>query len=69
MVQSTPHPVAGDVRFIARPIRFEDRPPAPSTPPPLLGEHTGEVLSDWLGWDAAAVEKIARNGAFGAVSS
>lgn len=69
MVQSAPHPVAGDVRFIARPLRFEDQPPAPSTPPPLLGEHTGEVLVEWLGWDAAAVEKVACSGAFGAVSS
>lgn len=68
MVQSAPHPVAGDVRFIARPLRFEDRPPGPSTPPPLLGQHTGEVLSEWLGWDAAAVEKAAGAGAFGAVS-
>jgi crotonobetainyl-CoA:carnitine CoA-transferase CaiB-like acyl-CoA transferase len=69
MVQSVPHRLAGDVRFIARPIRFEDRPPAPSTPPPLLGEHTGEVLSEWLGWDAAAVEKVAGAGAFGAEKS
>ncbi|MBR2814852.1 MAG: CoA transferase [Reyranella sp.] len=69
MVQSAPHPVAGDVRFVARPVRFEDRPPAPSTSPPLLGEHTGEVLSEWLGWDAAAVEKAAGAGAFGAEKS
>lgn len=66
MVQSTRHPVAGDVRFIARPIRFDDRAPAPSAPPPRLGEHGGEILSDWLGWDAAAVEKAAGAGAFGA---
>lgn len=69
MVQSAPHPVAGDVRFVARPVRFEDRPPAPSTSPPLLGEHTGEVLSEWLGWDADAVEKAAGAGAFGAEKS
>jgi crotonobetainyl-CoA:carnitine CoA-transferase CaiB-like acyl-CoA transferase len=69
MVQSTPHPVAGDVRFIARPIRFDDRAPAPSSPPPRLGEHRGEILSEWLGWDAAAIEKAAGAGAFGAVRS
>lgn len=65
MVQSVPHRVSGDVRFIARPIRFEDQPPSPSLPPPLLGEHTAEVLSEWLGWDALALDKSAVAGAFG----
>ena len=65
MVQSVSHRVSGDVRFIARPIRFEDQPPAPSTAPPLLGEHTAEVLSDWLAWDASRVATLAGAGAFG----
>lgn len=65
MVQSVPHPVAGDVRFIARPIRFDDCPPAPSVPPPLLGEHTIEVFRDWLGWSPADLAELADAGAFG----
>ncbi|HEY0219619.1 MAG TPA: CoA transferase [Afipia sp.] len=65
MVQSVEHRVAGDVRFVARPIRFEDLPPAPSTPPPLFGEHTAEVLSEWLGWSSPVLEKFAALGAFG----
>lgn len=65
MVQSVAHRVSGDVRFIARPTRFDDRPPAPSTAPPLLGEHTAEVLSEWLAWDDSTVAKHARAGAFG----
>lgn len=54
MVQTVAHAVSGAVRFIARPIRFDDQAPAPSAPPPMLGEHTSEVLSDWLGWRADA---------------
>jgi formyl-CoA transferase len=65
MVQSVAHQVAGDVRFVARPIRFDDEAPAPSMPPPLLGEHTVEVLSEWLGWQAPTIEKFANAGAFG----
>ncbi len=65
MVQSVQHPVSGDVRFIARPIRFGDQPPPPSTPPPLLGEHTAEILTEWLGWNALAFERVAGAGAFG----
>jgi crotonobetainyl-CoA:carnitine CoA-transferase CaiB-like acyl-CoA transferase len=65
MVQSVPHPSAGDISFIARPIRFDEMPPAPSTPPPRLGEHTAEILSAWLDWPAATVETFAAAGAFG----
>ncbi|PDT78364.1 CoA transferase [Bradyrhizobium sp. C9] len=65
MVQSVSHPAAGDVRFIARPTRFGDEPPAPSTPPPMLGEHTREVLAEWRGWTDDRLERFAREGAFG----
>jgi formyl-CoA transferase len=53
------------VRFIARPTRFGDAPPAPSTPPPMLGEHTREVLAEWLGWTDDRLERFAADGAFG----
>lgn len=65
MIQTVRHPVAGDVRFIARPTRFEGEPPRPSTPPPMLGEHTREVLSEWLGWTNERLDKLASEGAFG----
>lgn len=65
MVQTVTHRVAGEVKFVARPLRFDDLPPAPSTPPPTLGEHTFEVFEDWLGWTRKDVSKFADNGAFG----
>lgn len=66
MVQTVQHRVAGDVKFVARPLRFDDKPPAPSAPPPTLGEHTVEVFEDWLGWSRGAVSELASRGAFGA---
>ena len=65
MVQTVTHKIAGDVKFIARPLRFDDLPPAPSTPPPTLGEHTFEVFEDWLGWTRRDVSDWASRGAFG----
>jgi formyl-CoA transferase len=65
MVQTVSHRLCGDVRFVARPIRFDDLPPAPSTAPPLLGEHTAEILGGWLGWTPSVVEELASAGAFG----
>ncbi|WP_375777663.1 CaiB/BaiF CoA transferase family protein [Bradyrhizobium sp. ma5] len=65
MVQTVSHPAAGGVKFIARPTRFGDEPPAPSTPPPMLGEHTREVLAEWRGWTDDRLERFALEGAFG----
>jgi crotonobetainyl-CoA:carnitine CoA-transferase CaiB-like acyl-CoA transferase len=44
-----PHPTAGSVPLVANPIRMSATPVAYDRPPPLLGEHTEEVLADWLG--------------------
>ncbi len=65
-VQATHHPAAGEVRHIASAIRFDDAPPPPARPAPRLGEHRDELLSEWLGLDAAAIDALARQGAFGA---
>jgi crotonobetainyl-CoA:carnitine CoA-transferase CaiB-like acyl-CoA transferase len=65
MVQTVAHRVAGDVRYVARPLRFDDLPPAPSTPPPALGEHTSEVFENWLGWTRQKQAQFAAAGAFG----
>jgi len=43
------------------PVRF-DGVPAEVKPAPLLGEHTAEVLADWLGLDAAAVAALRQDG-------
>jgi len=48
-----PHPTAGRVPLVANPIRLSESPVTYRRAPPLLGEHTGEVLRDWLGADTA----------------
>jgi crotonobetainyl-CoA:carnitine CoA-transferase CaiB-like acyl-CoA transferase len=42
------HPTAGQVPLVANPIRLSDSPVSYQRPPPLLGQHTDEVLRDWL---------------------
>jgi crotonobetainyl-CoA:carnitine CoA-transferase CaiB-like acyl-CoA transferase len=43
------------------PVRF-DGVPTEVKSAPLLGEHTAEVLADWLGLDAAAVDGLRADG-------
>jgi crotonobetainyl-CoA:carnitine CoA-transferase CaiB-like acyl-CoA transferase len=38
------HPALGTVRSIANPIKFSSTPVSYRFPPPLLGEHTNEIL-------------------------
>jgi formyl-CoA transferase len=65
VVQTVKHPVSGDVRHIASAVRFDDAPPPPARRPPLLGEHTAEILSEWLGLSAGEIDRFAAEGAFG----
>ncbi len=51
------HPVAGKVPMVASPMRFSGTPLEHRTPPPLLGEHTDEILRQVLG---KKPEEIAR---------
>ena len=43
MVEKVAHPTAGQVEVLRNPIRLSANPASIRRPPPLLGEHTGEV--------------------------
>jgi crotonobetainyl-CoA:carnitine CoA-transferase CaiB-like acyl-CoA transferase len=49
IVREVDHPTAGPLPLIASPLRLTGTPVAPPTPPPLLGQHTDEVLGHLLG--------------------
>ncbi|MGE3390580.1 MAG: CoA transferase [Gammaproteobacteria bacterium] len=63
---SMQHPAAGTVRYLASAVRFDDHPPPEASRPPLLGEHTREILTEWLSMDEAEITRFAECGAFGA---
>jgi crotonobetainyl-CoA:carnitine CoA-transferase CaiB-like acyl-CoA transferase len=62
LVYALPHPTAGTVPSIAHPYRLSETPGNAPVAPPLLGEHTGKVLSDLLGYDEAKIAALAGSG-------
>jgi crotonobetainyl-CoA:carnitine CoA-transferase CaiB-like acyl-CoA transferase len=52
------HPIVGDIQTIGNPMALSASPPVYRRPPPLLGEHTGEVLLA-LGYSAQDVARFA----------
>jgi crotonobetainyl-CoA:carnitine CoA-transferase CaiB-like acyl-CoA transferase len=55
--QTMTHPAVGDYVMSGWPVRFGGQPPAVS-PAPLLGQHSSDVLADWLSMDAAAIGQM-----------
>jgi crotonobetainyl-CoA:carnitine CoA-transferase CaiB-like acyl-CoA transferase len=58
MVVSLPHPKAGAVTVMGVPIRLGDTPGAATVPPPLLGQHTEEILTGLLRYPRAKVAAL-----------
>jgi crotonobetainyl-CoA:carnitine CoA-transferase CaiB-like acyl-CoA transferase len=55
-----PHSQAGTVPLVANPIRLSASPVVYRNAPPQLGQHTDEVLREWLGLDETAVAALRR---------
>ena len=58
MVQAIEHAIAGSIRVTGIPIKLSETPGAVKTPPPTLGQHTREILSNDVGMSASEIDAL-----------
>jgi len=58
MIETVEHPSIGALRMLGIPFKFTDTACSVRRPPPLLGEHTDEILAGELGLDAKAIAQL-----------
>ena len=58
MVRTVKHPAVGELKMVGIPFRLNGTPATIRRPPPLLGQHTEEVLGGELGLPAARIAQL-----------
>ena len=62
MLAEMEHPSAGKIKMAGLPVKFSTTPASLRLPPPLLGEHTKDVLQDWLGMNETEIANLCEKG-------
>ena len=62
MLVELPHSTAGTVKVAGSPLKLSRTPVRIDEPPPLLGQHTEEVLSEYLGYTLADLAPLRDEG-------
>jgi succinate--hydroxymethylglutarate CoA-transferase len=62
MVKEVNHPACGPIKLVNTPVKWSESKPGIRMPPPTLGQHTNEILSDVLGMDSANIEELRGEG-------
>jgi formyl-CoA transferase len=63
MLVEVDHPTAGAVRMAGIPVKFSATRASIRLPPPLLGQHTEDVLTSWLGMESEEINELKKKGA------
>ncbi len=62
MVADIPHPTADSFKMVASPMKLTETPCEITRHPPLLGEHTEQLLKEMLGFDMDRIQKLRASG-------
>ncbi|NMM78876.1 CoA transferase [Rhodococcus sp. SRB_17] len=61
IVQEVQHPAYGAIKLVKNPINFTQSQAEPDRAPPMLGEHTEEILKRFLNIDASQMQELRAN--------
>ena len=62
MVREVDHPTYGSIKLVNTPVKFSYSEPSIRSPPPLLGQHTNEVLRDMLNMNEDEIQAFRKEG-------
>jgi len=62
MVAEVEHPTCGPMKLVNTPVKYSHSEPSIRTPPPTLGQHTDEVLTEVLGMSSADIQSLKKDG-------
>ncbi|KAK5017786.1 hypothetical protein LTR60_001784 [Cryomyces antarcticus] len=62
MVKEVEHPTCGPIKLVNTPVKYSFSTPSIRTPPPTLGQHTDEILTDVLGMSDSDVKSLRSEG-------
>jgi len=65
MIVESEHPIAGKVKLVGVPVKLSETPGSVREPAPLLGQHTDEVLHEYLGMTDAEISALRQEGVIG----
>lgn len=61
LVKTLEHPAGGSIKVVGPPVRYSEAANTARTAPPLLGQHTDEILKDLLNYDDAKINALREN--------
>ena len=62
MVKEIEHPTCGPMKLVNTPVKYSHSEPSIRTPPPLLGQHTDEILRDLVQMGESEIRKLKAEG-------
>ena len=62
MVKEVEHPTCGPMKLVNTPVKYSYSEPSIRTAPPLLGQHTDELLRDVVGMQDDEIKSLRQEG-------